>query len=156
MGQIKNIKLHIVTDIQVANRQTDRQIREKMKLLTHNMLTCTIKGVKNGFPFKIEASDVQIREADYHPEFITRMIEKLEWKALVETAHTLGYGNTLSLDMGENKSQFLESEEFLKDLHHVLMEIEIMEGNLVCPETGRKFPITKGIPNMLLKEDEVW
>ena len=40
-------------------------------------------------------------------------------------------------------------------MHHVLLEIEVMEGNLVCPETGRKFPITKGIPNMLLKEDEV-
>jgi hypothetical protein len=27
---------------------------------------------------------------------------------------------------------------------------------LTCPETGRKFPVTKGIPNMLLHEDEVW
>jgi hypothetical protein len=27
---------------------------------------------------------------------------------------------------------------------------------LVCPETGRKFPVNKGIPNMLLHEDEVW
>lgn len=31
-----------------------------------------------------------------------------------------------------------------------------MEGDLECPETGRKFPINSGIPNMLLKEDEVW
>jgi len=35
------------------------------------------------------------------------------------------------------------------------MEIDIKEGNLECPETGRKFPITNGIPNMLLNEDEV-
>ena len=26
----------------------------------------------------------------------------------------------------------------------------------VCPETGRKFPVADGIPNMLLNEDEVW
>jgi len=26
---------------------------------------------------------------------------------------------------------------------------------LICPESGRKFPISKGIPNMLLNEDEV-
>ena len=25
-----------------------------MKLLTHNMLSCHIKGVKNGYPFKID------------------------------------------------------------------------------------------------------
>ncbi|CAB0005728.1 unnamed protein product [Nesidiocoris tenuis] len=33
--------------------------------------------------------------------------------------------------------------------------IEVVEGDLICPETGRKFPITSGIPNMLLNEDEV-
>jgi multifunctional methyltransferase subunit TRM112 len=31
----------------------------------------------------------------------------------------------------------------------------VEEGTLVCPESGRKFPINKGIPNMLLNEDEV-
>ena len=29
-----------------------------MKLITHNMLSCHIKGVTNGFPFKIEAEKV--------------------------------------------------------------------------------------------------
>lgn len=29
-----------------------------MKLITHNMLSCHIKGVKNGFPFKIQADKV--------------------------------------------------------------------------------------------------
>ena len=61
-----------------------------MKLLTHNMLTCNIKGVKNGFPFKIEADDIQIKEADFNSEFLSRLIHKLEWNALVETAKALG------------------------------------------------------------------
>ena len=47
-------------------------------------------------------------------------------------------------------------EDFLKKVHHAVMEIEIVTGNLICPESNRKFPITKGIPNMLLNEDEVW
>jgi len=38
-----------------------------MKLLTHNMLACHIKGVKSGYPFKIEAVQVEEREADYDP-----------------------------------------------------------------------------------------
>ena len=37
----------------------------------------------------------------------------------------------------------------------LFLQVEILEGALVCPETGRKFPITNGIPNMLLNEDEV-
>ena len=35
------------------------------------------------------------------------------------------------------------------------LQVEVKEGDLVCPDTGRKFPITNGIPNMLLTEDEV-
>lgn len=38
-----------------------------MKLLTHNLLQCHIKGVKNGYPLKIEATKVESRDADYDP-----------------------------------------------------------------------------------------
>jgi multifunctional methyltransferase subunit TRM112 len=46
-------------------------------------------------------------------------------------------------------------EDILKTVHHALIEVEVTEGFLVCPESGREFPITNGIPNMLLNEDEV-
>jgi multifunctional methyltransferase subunit TRM112 len=49
----------------------------------------------------------------------------------------------------------LATEALQRKLHHALLEVELVEGFLVCPETGRKFPVTKGIPNMLLHEDEV-
>jgi multifunctional methyltransferase subunit TRM112 len=48
----------------------------------------------------------------------------------------------------------LTDEELLKSLHRVLLEVEVIEGELECPETGRKFPIRNGIPNMLVGEDE--
>lgn len=48
-----------------------------------------------------------------------------------------------------------EDDEILQDLHHVLLEVHIEEGNFVCPESGRRFPISKGIANMLLHADEV-
>jgi multifunctional methyltransferase subunit TRM112 len=38
-----------------------------MKLLTHNMLQCHIKGVKNGFPLEIEAEQIEEKEADFDP-----------------------------------------------------------------------------------------
>lgn len=54
--------------------------------------------------------------------------------------------------MGEN---YAADQDLLQKLHHILLEIDIIEGQLECPETGRIFPITQGIPNMLLNEDEV-
>lgn len=45
--------------------------------------------------------------------------------------------------------KYAEDEPFLTALHHVIMEIEIIEGQLVCPETSKKFPIKDGIPSML-------
>lgn len=52
-------------------------------------------------------------------------------------------------------SDYESNEEFLRSTHQVLVEVEVLEGELQCPETGRKFPINEGIPNMLLREDEV-
>jgi multifunctional methyltransferase subunit TRM112 len=37
----------------------------------------------------------------------------------------------------------------------VVTQVCLEEGILICPETGRRFPVAKGIPNMLLNEDEV-
>jgi multifunctional methyltransferase subunit TRM112 len=33
--------------------------------------------------------------------------------------------------------------------------VHVLEGDLVCPESARKFPIKNGIPNMLLNQDEI-
>lgn len=35
-----------------------------------------------------------------------------------------------------------------------LAQVHLEEGSLVCPETGRKFSVVQGIPNLLLNEDE--
>lgn len=64
-------------------------------------------------------------------------------------------GHAEGLPVAENyKEELLEDENVLKALHHVLLEVEVMEGDLECPETGRKFPIKNGIPNMLINEEE--
>ena len=34
-------------------------------------------------------------------------------------------------------------------------QVEVINGDLICPESSRKFPVTDGIPNMLLNEDEI-
>ncbi|KAM9375383.1 multifunctional methyltransferase subunit TRM112-like protein [Pholidichthys leucotaenia] len=123
-----------------------------MKLLTHNMLTSHVKGVIKGFPLIIKATEVKVNEVEFNPEFVSRMIPKLEWNALVQAAEELGQRQDLP---GELVPDFEKNEEFLKKVHRVLLEVEVIEGCLKCPESGREFPICKGIPNMLLNEDEV-
>lgn len=49
----------------------------------------------------------------------------------------------------------LQDDDVIQKLHHALLEVHLEEGSLVCPETGRRFPVSRGIPNMLLNEDEV-
>lgn len=122
-----------------------------MRLLTHNMLSSNIKGVNNGFPLRIEAEKVVEKEVELNVDFLRNMFAKIEWKALVEASRTLGYAEL------PDSAEFsmLESDEFLQRFHHALLELHLEEGALVCPETGRKFPVNKGIPNMLLHEDEV-
>jgi multifunctional methyltransferase subunit TRM112 len=33
------------------------------------------------------------------------------------------------------------------------MSVDVVEGELECPESGRRFPIRQGIPNMLVEEE---
>ena len=72
--------------------------------------------------------------------------------SIVSILPQLGHGMELPESVPED---FESNEDFLKGAHQVLMEVEVMEGDLQCPESGRKFPISEGIPNMLLREDEV-
>uniref|UniRef100_A0A3Q3VNS7 Multifunctional methyltransferase subunit TRM112-like protein n=1 Tax=Mola mola TaxID=94237 RepID=A0A3Q3VNS7_MOLML len=120
-----------------------------MKLLTHNMLTSHVKGVTKGYPLLIKATEVKVNEVDFNPQFVSRMIPKLEWSALVQA---LGQRQDLP---GELVADYEKDDEFLKKVHRVLLEVEVVEGCLQCPESGREFPISRGIPNMLLNEDEV-
>ncbi|XP_037269993.1 tRNA methyltransferase subunit 11-2 isoform X2 [Rhipicephalus microplus] len=124
-----------------------------MKLLTHNMMTSKcIKGVRTGFPLGIVASETKVTTVDFNPEFVCRMIPKLDWDALYQAAESIGIAADLPKAL---LPDYEHNEEFLRRVHHTLFEVEVVAGELVCPETGRKFPITNGIPNMLLNENEV-
>ena len=58
-----------------------------MRLITHNMLMCNVKGCKqNNFPLHIKAAKVEKLESEFKPDFIKHIIPKLDWKALVIAA----------------------------------------------------------------------
>lgn len=181
-----------------------------MKLLTHNMLQCHIKGVKNGYPFKIEANETATHEAELNPgkapscERQDRLrvfahcvgaVARTPWYSIADPCRTCrvpeghlwasglerpvrrcrGIGVYRAAKRGgalpvssrspslaltprhslQASAADLEDEEFLRKLHHALLELELEDGALVCPETGRRFEVKRGIPNLLLREDEV-
>ncbi|XP_012876582.1 PREDICTED: multifunctional methyltransferase subunit TRM112-like protein [Dipodomys ordii] len=122
-----------------------------MKLLTHNLLTSHVRGVgPRGFPLRLQATEVRINPVEFNPDFVARMIPKVEWAALREAANTLQLGEVPT----EPVEGYERDEAFLRKMHHVLLEVDVLEGTLQCPESGRLFPISRGIPNMLLNDDE--
>ncbi len=44
------------------------------------------------------------------------------------------------------------SKDFFDALRGVLLGVNVVKGVLVCPTTGRQFPIVDGIPNMMVTE----
>ncbi|EIN04510.1 Trm112p-domain-containing protein [Punctularia strigosozonata HHB-11173 SS5] len=122
-----------------------------VRLITHNLLACHVKGcTTNNFPLVFQdVSDVVVREADYNPDFLRGFLPRVEWQALVGAARQL---NDASLP--EAPPDQLD-DDFLKKVHHVLLEIHVEEGAMVCPNCKHVYPISNGIPNMLLAEHEI-
>ena len=58
-----------------------------VRLITHNLLACHAKGCNsNNFPLKFKDVQVEMREAEFNPDFVKNFLTKLEWKALVDSA----------------------------------------------------------------------
>jgi len=122
-----------------------------MKLLTHNLLTSRfLKNVQSGYPLQLVVERVEEIKTDYNPDFLQKMLQKIDYDALKKAAQVCGQNLPDNLPADDS----ITREEDLKAIHKALFDTEIITGTLVCPESGRKFPISDGIPNMLCNEDE--
>ncbi|VDL89873.1 unnamed protein product [Schistocephalus solidus] len=125
-----------------------------MRLFTHNILTSRVlKSVKVGYPLGIKATKVEITPAEFEATQTAKFIPKIEWSVLKSAAEQIGANHVGQLP-DEIPSEYETNEEFLRLAHKALLELDVIEGALVCPETGREFPISDGIPNMLVNEGE--
>lgn len=123
-----------------------------MKLLAHNFLSSNfLKGVKEGYPLILTATKKEVKEHEYNEVFVQRMIPKINYGVLREAAVNIGEGD----DLPEKLPEEWKNPALMKELHRLLVSVEIIEGELTCPESGRVFPIRDGIPNMLANEDEI-
>lgn len=135
-----------------------------MRLLTHNMLVCNVKacvdtasragtGAAPNYPLKIDLSEgaLEMVPSDFEPARVLHLLPKLDWAALRKTASELGIAELPPAPPAEPE----KDAAFLKSVHDLVLDLHINEGALVCGHCGRRYPIRKGVPHMLLKEDEL-
>ncbi|OMJ08782.1 Multifunctional methyltransferase subunit [Smittium culicis] len=118
------------------------------------MLQCHVKGCDDSsknFPLSLENCQLEEVEAERNDEFLVRMYSRIDWAALVTSCKQLGL-NSLPEDAPEDISG---NEEVLKSLHSLLLETNVIEGQMVCKGCGHIYPIRNSVPNMLLAEHEI-
>ena len=139
----------------------EETLDQNMRLISHNILKCNVKGVENGYPLKLNCENMEdlASETPDLSAFTVILTNKLNLSAVKSAATDLSFNDVVEiLDIigVEDKSAIGSlSNEQLETLRHFLFDINIIDGSLTCPETGRVFVIKDGIPNMLLHEDEV-
>ncbi len=117
---------------------------------------------EKGYPLQIEADKIEYEESPFDAEFVSALVKKIDYQTLkfalqqISEKCATDLADTViipelpeDIDIGET------DEGLLKKLHIVLFDIHIVEGNLICPDTGRRFNIKMGIPNMILHADEI-
>ncbi|KAL7693494.1 hypothetical protein Plhal304r1_c004g0018241 [Plasmopara halstedii] len=138
-----------------------------MRLLTHNMLVCRVKtctdtaGREAGarplnFPLRIapEMDGVVVLETQFSKSFMLHIMNTIDYQALCETTEELNHPEVPILPQ-QIPSDISQQEELLKLIHRVIFDTNIVEGELICNNCGRIYPITNAVPNMLLEEDEL-
>jgi len=136
-----------------------------MRLLTHNFLQSNVRGTTEGYPLKIEATKIIIESSPMDTVLVKKMLEKVNYPALVAAVADVRSTPDLDAELSATISKVssipteapgdASDESTLEALHFFLFDVHVVEGMLQCPDTGRKFPIKDGIPNMILHEDEV-
>jgi len=113
------------------------------------MLTCNVKGcTTNNFPLHIQAT-FQRQESEFNQSFVVHMLSKLDFAAIQSACKDLGLEAP-----AEIPSNAATDNGFLRALHDIVVDVHIQEGKMICPNCSRQYPITNGVANMLLTEEE--
>ena len=116
-----------------------------MKLYTHNFLRNNAMDCETGYPLTIEVDEFVTNESEFSAEKVVHLLNNLNWPCLRLAAEQCGIESLPE----ELSDELMEDNSFLEAIHHVLFDVEIVRGQMICPDTGRSFPIENGIPNMM-------
>ena len=126
-----------------------------MKLSTHNLLMCNKKTCidnEKNYPLIIKAVKVNTVKSEFDEEKTKVFFDKMDKRALNQGCKDL---NISKFDLEKMTEEQLQDKDVLEYLHNILFEVEIEDGNLVCANCGREYMIKRGIPAMVLKDDEI-
>ncbi|KAA0151143.1 hypothetical protein FNF27_05621 [Cafeteria roenbergensis] len=134
-----------------------------MRLVTQNLLTCQVKACMDtaatpdggflSYPLKVvpDAGGLKQVASPFDEGVAKSILPRLDWAALRKTAAELGVAA-----LPEEVPAGAESDAgFLRSVYALVFDIHLEEGNLLCPHCGRAYPVRKGVPNMLLRDDEM-
>lgn len=125
-----------------------------MRLLTHNSLLNRARDATTGYPLLLEAEEVRVRPSEgLDLAFVRHIAPSLHWRALKIAAAAVGFSEANLPE--ELTRELLEDDAFVEVLQKLLLDVHVVRGTLVCPDTGRRFPIEDGVPDMSLPETEV-
>ncbi|KAK9475236.1 uncharacterized protein V1510DRAFT_400876 [Dipodascopsis tothii] len=122
-----------------------------MKLLTTNFVQCTVKACAASpdcFPLHFDRASLELvhEDVEFNPEFVANVLPRIDWPALLTTARELG-NESLPADKPEATTA---DEQLLRDLHTLLLETQIINGQMTCASCGHVYHIRDSIPNFLL------
>ncbi|KAI9907713.1 hypothetical protein PsorP6_003435 [Peronosclerospora sorghi] len=118
-----------------------------------------------------EMDGIVVLETQYSKTFMLHIMRSIDYPALCQTTKELNHPDVPSLP--ENiPSDLSDQDELLKLIHRVIFDMDnsrslftgcrgwflqtnIVEGEMVCNNCGRSYPISNAVPNMLLEEDEL-
>ena len=126
-----------------------------MKLSTHNLLMCNKKTCidnEKNYPLIIKAVKVNTVKSEFDEEKTKVFFDKMDKRAMNQGCKDL---NISKFDLEKMTEEQLQDKDVLEYLHNILFEVEIEDGNLVCANCGREYMIKRGIPDMVLKDDEI-
>ena len=116
-----------------------------MRLLSYISLRSHGKDVKVGYPLLLQIDDLEVIESECNEDFMRHIIPSLEWSTLQKCAEAVGIEGLPTV----YDASLLEDSDFLSFAHNLLLDVHVMKGSLICPETSRIYPINDGIPNMM-------
>lgn len=120
-----------------------------MRLLTHNLLQCPRTKY---YPLLLTIDTCDEIEVEYNPEFLRRMLPRLNYPAFFTAAQQLPDDELKSkLPASLPDQDISDEDEGLKALHRALLQYHVVEGKL---ETGGStvYQVRNGVPNLVITE----
>ncbi|TKR76227.1 hypothetical protein L596_017396 [Steinernema carpocapsae] len=141
-----------------------------MKLLTHNFMCSNfLKNVTTGYPLILRATKLEgPKDWNATPEFFEKILPRVDYTVLYKTVqdlkehpeagYTFEHFQHLPVPVAKEWQTVNLADDANDNILKAVTEalgVEVVEGELQCPESNRIFTISNGIPNMLANEDEV-